>query len=1011
LSAKSNFKNVLKSLLKILPKDRVKSRALDRIAFASDASFYRLIPRAVVQPNSTEEIQKLFAWSHQQKIPLTFRAAGTSLSGQAITDGILVDISKHFKKIEALEQGAKVLLQPGIIGAKANAFLKPFKRKIGPDPASINTCMVGGILANNASGMCCGVALNSYHTLVSLKAVLPNGAVIDTALPQANEVLKNSAPEIYNELLKIRKEILLKPELHEKIRTKYSIKNTLGYSLNSFLDFENPAEILAHLLIGSEGTLGFIAEAVLKTIPDMPVKYTGLLFFPSVHAACAAIGVLKESGAEALELLDRASLKSVEMQPGIPEIVKILPENAAAILVEYQCENEAELEVLKSRAADAFKKCELLESPKFTTDYKEQAKLWTVRKGLLTSVGAVRAEKTTVIIEDVAFPVAVLAEAVERLRELFKKHDYPNAIIFGHAKDGNLHFVITQSFETAEKIAQYERLMADLAEMVIRLNGSLKAEHGTGRNMAPFVEDEWGSELYAIMRRIKAAFDPQNLLNPGVIINDNPLAHITDLKQFPVVEAEVDKCIECGFCEPHCPSRNITTTPRQRIVLRREMMRTNDPAFLKELREQYQYDGMDTCAADGMCATACPVGINTGELIKKMRADEHSEFAEKNAVRVAESFKTAEGFAEVGLNTAGFAEKLVGSGAVIAVSKVFKSVFKDSPEWNRWMSGPVDFEVLEVFKKDAGELSELGFIGLKDKKDSLKGRRSGRKVKDSAFKEDSEVEAGDTFSQTRGEEILVKSDDANEFSNTKVLKNFVYFPTCVVRMFGQPKEDEQMSVPAMILTLSKRAGVKIHVAEGFKNVCCGQPFESKGFREAFAVSANRAIELLWENSREGKLPVVIDASSCTYSFKTCREVLNIENQQKYDSLKIIDFVEFAFEHLLPRLSFKKVFKSIALHPPCSLVKMGLSEVFLKTLEECGERVEIPQAWGCCGMAGDRGLIHPELVYSATKPESEEVRTNDFEACCSSNVTCEIGMSMGTDRQYSSFLTILEKTSR
>ncbi|HYF02155.1 MAG TPA: FAD-binding and (Fe-S)-binding domain-containing protein [Patescibacteria group bacterium] len=985
---------MIKSLFEIFPKERVKSRALDRIAFASDASFYRLIPQAVVQPNSIEEIQKLFAWSHEQKIPLTFRAAGTSLSGQAITDGILVDISKHFKKIEAIENGIKVLLQPGIIGAKANAFLKPFKRKIGPDPASINTCMIGGILANNASGMCCGVALNSYHTLVSLKAVLPNGAVIDTAGNDANEVLKRSAPQIYNELLKIREEILLKPELHEKIRTKYSIKNTLGYSLNSFLDFENPAEILAHLLIGSEGTLGFIAEAVLQTIPDLPVKYTGLLFFRSVHAACAAIGLLKDSGAEALELLDRASLKSVELQPGIPEIVRTLPEKAAAILVEYQCDNDAELDILKRRAANAFKSCDLLESPEFTTDYKEQAKLWTVRKGLLTSVGAVRAKKTTVIIEDVAFPVTVLAEAVEELRRLFKKHDYPNAIIFGHAKDGNLHFVITQSFETPEKIAQYEHFMADLAEIVVRLNGSLKAEHGTGRNMAPFVENEWGSELYAIMRRIKAAFDPQNLLNPGVIINDDPRAHVTDLKSFPVVEAEVDKCIECGFCEPHCPSRNITTTPRQRIVLRREMMRTNDDAFLKELREQYQYDGMDTCAADGMCATACPVGINTGELIKKMRSNEHSNFAEKNAVRVAESFKTAEGLAEAGLRAGNFVEKMIGSGGVIALSKVFKSVFKDSPEWNRWMSGPVDFE--EVLKGNTLKTTSAD-----------NGRVRTRRNDET---EHSEVTANETFSQMRGKEILVKSDNADEVLQEKFLKEFVYFPTCVVRMFGQPKDSAGNSIPELMLSLAQRADMEMHIADGFKNVCCGQPFESKGFREAFAVSANRAIELLWNASREGALPVVIDASSCTYSFKTCRDVLKSENQQKYDALKIMDFVEFAFKNLLPRLRFKKVFKSIALHPPCSLVKMGLSEMFLKTLEQCGERVEIPQAWGCCGMAGDRGLIHPELVYSATKPESDEVILKDFEAFCSSNVTCEIGMSMGTDRQYSSFLQLLEKAS-
>ena len=472
---------------------RILTRPIDRIAFASDASLYRLIPRAVVQPVDSDEIRRLFEYSREQRIPLTFRCAGTSLSGQAITDGILVDVGRYWRSASVEQEGRLLRVQPGLIGQQANQILKKHAAKIGPDPASIGAARLGGILSNNASGMCCGVAQNAYHTLRSMTFMLPSGTVIDTADPNADKLFMEKEPRLAEGLLELKRQLEANPALSARIRAKYGMKNTTGYSLNAFLDYSTPAEIFSHLLIGAEGTLAFIAEAVLKTVPDLPVKYTGLLLFPHIHAACAAIVPLREAGAAALELMDRASLRSVEDKPGIPAEIRQLPEGAAGLLVEFQT---ADLDAVKENAARAnaaVSGLNLIGAPSFTDNPMEQERLWDIRKGMFPSVGAVRAKGTTVIIEDVAFPLQHLADAAVDLTRLFEKHGYTNAIIFGHAKDGNLHFVITQGFTTKKEIAQYRDFIDDVVDLVVKkYDGALKAEHGTGRNMAPFVETEWG---------------------------------------------------------------------------------------------------------------------------------------------------------------------------------------------------------------------------------------------------------------------------------------------------------------------------------------------------------------------------------------------------------------------------------------------------------------------------------------------------------------------------------------
>lgn len=934
------------ALEKILPSERIKTRYIDLVSFASDAGFYYLVPKAVVQPVSEAEIIALFQFSHQQNIPLVFRTGGTSLSGQSITDGILVDLSQFWNKMSIEANGELVRVQPGITGAMVNAFLKKYQRKIGPDPSSISAAMMGGILSNNASGMCCGVKMNSYHTTKFIRFVLPDGSAYSTELPGDYLRFEKECAALCSKLITVKQQVHSNNELYQKIRKKYQTKTTIGYSLNAFIDHEHPLDILAHLLIGAEGTLAFISEAVLQTVPDHPYKSTALLYFPDIYAACQAIVPLTDAGAMMVELMDRASLHAVEHLHGMPPIVKTLPESAAALLIEFQEESWEHLESRVNNFLAASAELSLLNAPAFTNDPKKQDFFWKVRKGLFPAVGAVRASGTTVILEDIAFPVEKLGDAILDIQQLFKKYAYHNAIIFGHAKDGNIHFVITQSFNTAEEINRYDCFMREVVILVVeKYEGTLKAEHGTGRNMAPFVETEWGGEAYEIIKQIKDAVDPAGLLNPGVIVNKDEEAHIHDLKEMPSVEEEVDRCIECGYCEHKCPSRDLTTTPRRRIVIRRvleKLKHEGDKDKYQLLLGQYQYDGLDTCAVDGLCATACPVDINTGDLVKRLRRESHSASANKMALWVAKNFKTVEGLVRIALKSGNGVNRIFGKYAMSRLTQGLKKLIDAMPLWSEQMTATPDLTVLKRSK-------------------------------------------GTTLNKEA---------------------NIVYFPSCISRTMGTYK-GRQKSILETFLSVCEKANIGVVIPENIGGSCCSQVFSSKGYKDAYRYTANKIIDLLWQESEEGVLPVVTDVSSCAYTLHNLRPVLDESNQRKFDRLTVLDSVDFLHDYILPRSNVTGKQKDIVLHPVCSLQKMKTEDKFLKVAKHFAASVTIPKYAGCCGMAGDRGFLFPELTAAAAHPEALEVQQRKYDGYYSSTKTCEMAMSAAVKENYESILCLAD----
>jgi D-lactate dehydrogenase len=651
----------------LLGVDRVLTRPGDLVKYASDASPYRKLPRAVVMAKEVDDVAKALAFGRERGIPVTFRAGGTSLNGQGQTDGILVDVRRHFGGIAVLEEGAAVRVGTGTILGHVNRVLAPHGRRLGPDPASTDVATVGGVVANNSGGMRCGITKDSYSTLRSLTFVLPSGTRIDTGAPGAAAAFEAAEPELAAGLTAIRDEIRADPELSTRIRHKFEIKNTTGYRLCAFLDADEPLEIFRRLLVGSEGTLAYIPEVVFETVLQPPLTTVAWVHFPDIDAAVAPVTDLVAAGAAAVELMVAPALITAAWNMvGAPQEWKELDPTSAALLIEFGGETAADLDAQVARATAMLAAHETIRPIAFTRDAGEIETAWRVREGLQGLVGRLRLPGTALILEDVCVPPARIAECARDLQGLLIGHGFLPGTA-GHASAGNLHFMLTPDFSRPEEIERYEAFMEDLVELIVdKYDGSLKAEHGTGINMAPYVEREWGAAATGLMWRVKRLADPDGVLAPGVVLSRDPGAHLRDLKTTPPIEESATTCVECGFCEPVCPSRDLTTTPRQRIVLRREIARQPNGSPLQEaLLEELGYEALDTCAADGSCQIACPVGIDTGRLVKELRAERHTGRAERAALATAKRWGTVESASRAALRVGGPAARRTRKGRAL----------------------------------------------------------------------------------------------------------------------------------------------------------------------------------------------------------------------------------------------------------------------------------------------------------------------------------------------------------
>ena len=806
MEQEKKYTSFLHDIARFIPGDRIYTDELRRLAWGTDAGFYRLIPQIVIRSNSEEEVSMLLKATDKYQLPVTFRAAGTSLSGQAISDSILIVAGKHWEQYEVLEEGKAVRLQPGIIGQRVNEILKPYGQKFAPDPASVKSAMVGGIVMNNASGMNCGTHANSDKVLRSVRMVLADGTRLDTGNPESRRAFQEKRPDFIRRIEELRDQVRANKSLAERIRYKYAIKNVTGLNILPFIRFDDPFDIIAHLLVGSEGTLAFLSEVTMTTEYDYPCKASAMLYFSDIKEACRAVVAMKkltnEQGnwiVKGAELLDKKSLASVNDTTG---------ENLTAVLTETKAHTPEELQQYIRQIEACLQEFNTYTPVHFTDKPEEYSRYWAIRSGIFPSVGGTRKLGTTCLIEDVAFHIEDLPEATAELQALLARHGYEDACIYGHALEGNYHFILNQSFHTNEEVKRYEDLMNDVKTLVVdKYDGSLKAEHGTGRNMAPFVRYEWGDDAFELMKSVKQLFDPKNLLNPGVIFNDDPKCHIKHFKPLPLTNPKVDRCIECGFCEVNCLTCGFALSSRQRIVIQREISRLrqsgDDPQRLATLLKEYKYWGNQTCAGDGLCSMSCPMHINTGELTHDIRQAELpkgskgyqlGDFAARHFAGIKNSLRPV-------LTLADTAHAIMGTTLMTSLTRGMHQTL-GIPLWTPAM--PKAYRIRKQLRSH----------------------------------------------------ITAKPDKV------------VYFPSCINQTMGLArKSPEEMALVDKMVSLLQKGGFEVIFPDNMDKLCCGTIWESKGMMDIADRKSKELEEALWKASEEGRYPVLCDQSPCLHRMR------------------------------------------------------------------------------------------------------------------------------------------------
>ena len=936
----------LRDAATFIPQERIYTDELRRLAWGTDAGFYRLIPQIVIRSKDEDEVSQLLRLATRHGVPVTFRAAGT----------------KHWEQYSISPDHEQITLQPGLIGQRVNELLAPYGRKFAPDPASVKSAMVGGIVMNNASGMNCGTHANSDKMMLSARIVLADGSVLDTGDPVSRASFEVTHREFLQRLCALRDAIRTDEELAERIRYKYAIKNVTGLNLLPFVRFEDPFDIIAHLMVGSEGTLAFLSQVTMKTEYDYPHKASAMLYFTTIREACRAVVALKklvngrgEWLVKSAELLDYKSLSSVDDATYVRYKGEVADASGlTAVLTETKGSTKEELAQNIGRITEALSAFSTYIPVRFTDDPAEYDKYWAIRSGIFPSVGGTRRPGTTCLIEDVAFHIDDLPEATADLQQLIARHGYDDACIYGHALEGNYHFILNQSFSTDAEVKRYADLMEDVKSLVVdKYDGSLKAEHGTGRNMAPYVRYEWGDKAYECMEEVKRIFDPNGLLNPGVIFNDDPQCHLKHFKPLPLLfDGEVkikneelktklkrvDKCIECGFCEVNCVSCGFTLSSRQRIVIQREIARLRqsgeDPERLALLAKQYYYPGNQTCAGDGLCSLSCPMGINTGDLTHYVRQQllPPQSLGYKTGDFVARHLSGIESTLRPVLTLADTAHAVLGTTAMTRLTRGLHNLLH-IPQWTPAMP--------------------------------------------KAFK-------------MKNEELRIKNGSP---------RKVVYFPSCINQTMGLARKSpvEQPLVSKMMSLLHK-AGYEVIFPERMDQLCCGTIWESKGMPD---IADRKSAELeaaLWRASEEGRYPVLCDQSPCLHRMR-----------QTIHKMKLYEPAEFIYTFLRPYLKFTPTDRPVAVHITCSTREMGLSDTLVKLARLCTTgQVLVPEGVGCCAFAGDRGFTHPELNAYALRKLRPQIEAAHIQIGYSNSRTCEIGLTTNSGIPYVSIAYLVDE---
>ena len=604
-------------------------------AYATAACIYRIRPRAVVVPKHAADVVTAVKTAAALGVSVTARGAGSGVCGQALGRGIVLDFTKYMTAILEIDaDGKRVRVQPGVVTAHVNEALAPHALMLGPDPSSEPFCTIGGNLGNNASGAR-GIRYGSMREHVAyLDVVLADGSQVRLEPVEADGEAYGrpaSGDDLFGRIVSgMRRVVTENAELIRR-HEPYTSKNSAGYNLFGLL--RDGVLDLTRLVVGSEGTLAVIVEAGLRVVPKPSERASLLLWFSCIERAAEAVHHILKQRPSACEIMERCFLDIVRADGSVPR--KYLPEEAdTVLLVEQICDSRSENETfiagVRRRIIDdlglAFGGIEAY-------DPDEQEHLWQVRKRAVQILLRLPGPKRAVpFIEDVSVPPERLVEYSRGMREIFQRFGV-EAAIYGHAGDSNLHARPLLDTRLPQDVAKMKGIATAVAHLVTDLGGTVSCEHGDGLTRSGYLELQFGSELYALMREVKRLWDPRNILNPGKVITEQRGMHLEDLRMGPDFEqrptgedfdrdpwaGELVRCHGCGTCREFCPVYKVTgdevATPRGKANLLREII--SGGLDLEDLGAARMREIAGLCYNCKMCLVECPSDVDVPALILK----------------------------------------------------------------------------------------------------------------------------------------------------------------------------------------------------------------------------------------------------------------------------------------------------------------------------------------------------------------------------------------------------------
>jgi anaerobic glycerol-3-phosphate dehydrogenase C subunit len=602
-----------------------------RAAFATDASIYQIMPMCVISPKDTADVIAVVKYAKEHNIPIVARGAGSGLAGEALGSGIVFDMTRYMSKIDNIEQdGSRIICQPGAVLDDINNALAKYGKKIGPDPSSGNRATIGGIVANNATGAHSLVYGYIADHVEKVEAVLADSSIVEFTNNMSTDT--GAAEQCYS-LLSPKADVIQKA----LPRTK---RNRSGYGIANIC--HNGKIDMARLMAGSEGTLAIFTQITLRTV-DVP-KAKGLvqIEFASLDNMAKAVPIIVDSGAAACELMDQTLTKmAVDAYPAYRDVLPV--DAVVSLVVEHigQDQDEVKEKIQKTLAAIG----PLAAKHHIYLDAVSQARLWKSRKDAVPLLSRDKTDKKAIgVIEDVSVENVRLAEYVIGINKIAEKYKMP-LVYYGHAGDGEMHIRPYLDLSKPDDIETLKKIAAEVFELAWSLGGTISGEHADGLVRTPFIKRQYGDEFYELLRQVKNIFDPQGIMNPGKIINDDPDIMTKNLKAAYKYNTDRLKTnlffepdeyrLEISQCNGDALCRSTQNGVRMCPVFRAmgdeigcsrakaNLLRFWITGLISD--EDFESDDfkrlLDMCVNCKMCSVQCPSGVDISKLIIEARAE------------------------------------------------------------------------------------------------------------------------------------------------------------------------------------------------------------------------------------------------------------------------------------------------------------------------------------------------------------------------------------------------------